>query len=36
MSFKVYSQFGEDGIIQYLINNLDIKKKFSSNLSGKL
>ncbi len=25
--FKVYSQFGEDGIIQYLINNLDIKKK---------
>lgn len=29
--FKVYSQFGEDGIIQYLINNiklLDSEKKF--------
>ena len=25
--FKVFSQFGEDGIIQYLINNLDIKNK---------
>ena len=25
--FKVFSQFGEDGIIQYLINNLDISKK---------
>ena len=25
--FKVFSQFGEDGIIQYLIQNLDIKEK---------
>ena len=25
--FSCYSQFGEDGIIQYLINNLDIKNK---------
>ena len=25
--FKVYSQFGEDGIIQFIINNIDIKKK---------
>ena len=25
--FKIFSQFGEDGIIQYLINNLDIKNK---------
>ncbi len=24
-SFSIYSQFNEDGIIQYLINNLDIK-----------
>lgn len=24
---KVYSQFGEDGIIQYLINNIEIKNK---------
>jgi len=26
--FKVYSQFGEDGIIQYLVNNLEIDNKF--------
>lgn len=25
--FRVFSQWGEDGIIQYLINNVDIKKK---------
>ena len=25
--FRVFSQFGEDGILQYLINNLDIKNK---------
>lgn len=25
--FKVFSQFGEDGIIQYLINNIDIENK---------
>ena len=25
--FKVYSQWGDDGIIQYLINNVDIPKK---------
>lgn len=25
--FKVFSQFGEDGIIQYLINNIPIKNK---------
>jgi hypothetical protein len=25
--FKAYSQFGEDGIIQHIINNIDIKKK---------
>lgn len=25
--FKVYSQFGEDGIIQFIINNINIKKK---------
>lgn len=25
--FKVYSQFGEDGIIQFIINNIDIKNK---------
>ena len=25
--FKVYSQWGEDGIIQYLINNIEIKNK---------
>ncbi|MFM7024374.1 MAG: hypothetical protein ACKOXB_15485 [Flavobacteriales bacterium] len=25
--FKVYSQFGEDGIIQYLVNNVKIDKK---------
>lgn len=25
--FKVFSQFGEDGIINFLINNLDIKSK---------
>ncbi|MDD1422793.1 hypothetical protein MEO40_27575 [Dolichospermum sp. ST_sed1] len=25
--FKVYSQWGEDGIIQYLINNINIKNK---------
>lgn len=25
--FKVFSQFGEDGIIQYLINNINIKNK---------
>lgn len=25
--FKVFSQFGEDGIIQYLINNLSLKNK---------
>lgn len=26
--FKVYSQSGEDGIIQWLINNIEIKNKF--------
>ncbi len=26
--FKVFSQFGEDGIIQHIINNINIKKKF--------
>lgn len=26
--FKVFSQWGEDGIIQYIINNIDIKNKF--------
>ena len=26
--FKVFSQFGDDGIIQYLIQNIDIKNKF--------
>ena len=26
--FKSFSQFGEDGIIQYLINNINIKNKF--------
>lgn len=26
--FKVYSQWGEDGIISYLINNLDLKNNF--------
>ena len=25
--FKVFSQFGEDGLIQYLIKNLDISNK---------
>ena len=25
--FRVFSQFGEDGILQFLINNLDIKNK---------
>jgi hypothetical protein len=25
--FRVYSQFGEDGIIQFLINNIDVKSK---------
>jgi len=25
IEFKIFSQFGDDGIIQYLINNLDIK-----------
>ena len=25
--FKIFSQFGDDGIIQYLIKNLDIKNK---------
>lgn len=28
VEFKVYSQWGEDGIIQYLINNIDIKNKY--------
>jgi hypothetical protein len=27
LEFKVFSQFGDDGIIQYLINNIDINKK---------
>ena len=27
VEFKVFSQFGEDGIIQYLINNILIKNK---------
>jgi len=27
VEFKVFSQFGEDGIIQYLINNIPIKNK---------
>ena len=26
--FKVFSQWGDDGIIQYLINNIDISNKF--------
>ena len=26
--FKVYSQWGDDGIIQYLINNIDIPEEF--------
>ena len=26
--FKVFSQFGDDGILQYLIKNIDIKNKF--------
>jgi len=25
--FRVFSQFGEDGILQFLINNLDVKNK---------
>jgi hypothetical protein len=25
--FKIFSQFGEDGIIQYLVNNVEIKKE---------
>jgi len=25
--FKVFSQWGDDGIIQYLVNNLDIQEK---------
>lgn len=27
VEFRVFSQFGDDGIIQYLINNIDISKK---------
>jgi hypothetical protein len=27
IEFKVFSQFGDDGIIQYLINNVDINNK---------
>ena len=27
VEFKVFSQFGEDGVIQYLINNIDIDNK---------
>ncbi len=27
IEFQVYSQWGEDGIIQYLVNNLDISRK---------
>ena len=27
VEFKVFSQFGEDGIVQYLINNAPIKNK---------
>jgi len=27
VEFKVFSQFGEDGIIQYLIKNIPIKNK---------
>jgi len=27
VEFKVFSQFGDDGIIQYLINNIDIETK---------
>ena len=27
LAFSIYSQFNEDGIIQFLINNLDIKNK---------
>jgi hypothetical protein len=27
VEFSIFSQFGDDGIIQYLINNLDIKNK---------
>jgi hypothetical protein len=27
IEFKVFSQFGDDGIIQYLINNIDINNK---------
>ena len=26
--FKVFSQWGEDGIISYLVNNLDIENNF--------
>ena len=26
-AFSIYSQFNEDGIIQFLIKNLDIKNK---------
>jgi len=25
--FKIFSQFGEDGIIQHIVNNIDIKNK---------
>lgn len=28
IEFKVFSQWGEDGIIQYLINKIPIKNKF--------
>jgi hypothetical protein len=28
VEFKVFSQFGEDGIIQYLINSIPIKIKY--------
>jgi len=27
IEFKIFSQFGDDGIIQYIINNLNIEKK---------
>ena len=28
IEFKIFSQFGDDGIIQYLINKLDIDRKY--------
>ena len=28
IEFKIFSQFGDDGIIQYLINKLEIEEKY--------